>query len=83
MLNRFEASDLARVLHDPDTEAHFELPFTWDWDGVPVHGTIDLAYRKGAEWHIVDFKTDRVAGRDLDDLAKRYLPQLGLYGLAA
>ena len=48
MLDRFEASDLAQVLHDPETEVHFELPFAWDWDGVPVHGTIDLAYRDGA-----------------------------------
>ena len=82
MLDRFEASDLAQVLHDPETEVHFELPFAWDWDGVPVHGTIDLAYRDGAEWRIVDFKTDRVAGRNLDDLAAPYLPQLGLYGRA-
>ena len=80
MLDRFDASDLARTLRDPETEAHFELPFAWDWDGVPVHGTIDLAYRVGSEWHVVDFKTDQVAGRDLDNLAAPYLPQLGLYG---
>ena len=82
MLDRFDASGLARILRDPETQAHFELPFAWDWAGVPVHGTIDLAYREGTEWHVVDFKTDRVAGRNLDDLAKSYLPQLGLYGSA-
>ena len=82
MLDRFEASDLARILRDPETEAHFELPFAWDWDGVPVHGTIDLAYRSGTEWHVVDFKTDRVAGRDLGEVAQSYMSQLGLYGSA-
>ena len=43
MLDRFDGSELARVLRLPGTRAHFELLFGWYWDGAPVHGTIDLA----------------------------------------
>ena len=44
ILDRSDASGLAQILRDPETEARFELPFDWDWNGVPVRGTIDLAY---------------------------------------
>ncbi len=45
MLDRFAGSRLAATLRDPATRSYFELPFAWDWEGVPVHGTIDLLYR--------------------------------------
>ena len=82
MLDRFAGSALATVLRDPGTVAHFELPFAWDWDGVPVHGSIDLAYRDVEGWHVVDFKTDQRAGRTLEAAGEPYLAQLGLYGRA-
>ena len=81
MLDLFDYSPLAATLRDPDTRAHFELPFSWDWDGVPVHGTIDLAYEAGGAWRVVDFKTDEVRG-DMADTAAPYLPQLALYASA-
>ncbi len=81
MLDLLDASPLAATLRDPDTRAHFELPFSWDWDGVPVHGTIDLAYQAGGAWCVVDFKTDEVDG-DLAETAAPYLPQLALYASA-
>ena len=81
MLDLLDASPLAEMLRDPDTRAHFELPFSWDWDGVPVHGTIDLAYEAGGAWRVVDFKTDEVRG-DLAETAAPYLPQLALYASA-
>jgi hypothetical protein len=81
MLDRFDRSELAQVLRRPGTRAHFELPFSWDWDGVPVHGTIDLAYEAGGAWRVVDFKTDEVRG-DLAETAAPYLPQLALYASA-
>jgi ATP-dependent helicase/nuclease subunit A len=79
MLDAFAAGDLAAMLRDPATQAWFEFPFAWDWDGVPVHGTLDLLYRQGEEWHIVDFKTDDLRGRTLAEAAAPYLSQLGLY----
>ncbi len=81
MLDLLDASPLAATLRDPDTRAHFELPFSWDWDGVPVHGTIDLAYEAGGAWRVVDFKTDEVRG-DFAETAAPYLPQLALYASA-
>jgi ATP-dependent exoDNAse (exonuclease V) beta subunit len=82
MLRRFEETPLAATLRDPSTAAQFEMPFAWDWEGVPVHGTIDLAYRLDGHWHVVDFKTDATAGRDMQAIAEPYLAQLGLYGSA-
>ena len=81
MLDLLDASPLAATLRDPSTRAHFELPFSWDWDGVPVHGTIDLAYEAGGVWRVVDFKTDEVRG-GLAETADPYLPQLALYASA-
>ena len=82
MLEKFEAGPLAATLRRDDVEKHFELPFAWDWDGLPVHGTIDLAYRDEIGWHVVDFKTDSIRGRQLAEVAQPYPPQLGLYGRA-
>ena len=82
MLDTFDASPLAETLRDEGTRAYFELPFSWDWDGVPVHGTIDLAHETGGTWHVLDFKTDDLRGRTPADAAEAYLPQLALYASA-
>ncbi len=82
MLDTFDASPLAKTLRDGDTRAWFELPFSWDWDGVPVHGTIDLAYETEGTWHVLDFKTDDLRGRPLAEAGQAYLPQLALYASA-
>ena len=82
MLDRLDASPLAATLRNGDTRAYFELPFSWDWQGVPVHGTIDLAYQSGGGWHVLDFKTDDLRGRTLAEAASPYLPQLALYSSA-
>ena len=82
MLDIFDSSPLAVTLRDGGTRAYFELPFSWDWDGVPVHGTIDVAYETGGTWHVLDFKTDDLRGRSLADASQAYLPQLALYASA-
>ena len=79
MLDWLDASPLAKTLRDGNTEYHLEMPFSWDWEGIPVHGTIDLVYRNGPCWHVIDFKTDYVRSGSLTDVADRYLPQLALY----
>lgn len=44
-----------------------------------VRGVIDLAFREEDGWVLVDYKTDRTAGRDPLRIAQRYVPQLRLY----
>ena len=79
MLDWLDGSPLAETLRREDTESYFEMPFSWDWDGMPVHGTIDLVYRSGQAWRVVDFKTDDIRGRPVEQSASRYLSQLALY----
>ncbi len=83
ILDRFEASDLAAALRRPEAHPQFEVPFAWDWDGIPVHGSIDLIYRDTeGGWHVVDFKTDRLGAGGASEVAQRYTVQVGLYGRA-
>ena len=45
-----------------------------------ISGTIDLVFKEGDGWVIVDFKTDTVSGdRQLEELVSYYAPQLELY----
>lgn len=79
MLGAFARSPVAAALADPAAERWFELPFAWDWDGLPLHGAIDLVYRDTRGWHVIDFKTDRVDGATAMEVARRYHVQIGLY----
>ncbi|MEZ4503013.1 MAG: UvrD-helicase domain-containing protein [Dehalococcoidia bacterium] len=79
MLERFRASSVGAVLLDDAVERWFELPFAWDWDGIPVHGSMDLVLRDSEGWHVIDFKSDRLDGRSAGEVARDYLVQLGLY----
>ena len=79
MLDRFTRSPVAAALASADIERWFELPFAWDWDGVPVHGSIDLVYRDASGWHVIDFKSDRLNGTSAQEAASHYAVQIGLY----
>ena len=82
MLDLLDASPLAATLRRLGDGAYFELPFSWDWEGAPVHGTIDLAYQDAGGWRVLDFKTDDLRGRSLAEASEPYLPQLALYAAA-
>ncbi len=79
MVTRFRASEVGQAVGRPEAQGRFEAPFAWDWDGVPVHGTVDLLYRDADGWRVVDFKTDRVASGRTSEAAAPYLVQIGLY----
>ncbi len=79
MLNRFQGTDLAAALLAPATRKYSEMPFSWNWDGIAVHGSIDLAYQINGRWHVIDFKTDRVENGGEKQKAATYLTQLGVY----
>jgi ATP-dependent helicase/nuclease subunit A len=57
-----------------------ELPVGVLIDDIVVSGAIDLLYRDGGEWVVVDYKTDR--GADDGVLRERYTPQGAAYAVA-
>ena len=49
---------------------------------VTLQGVADLAVLLPSEIWLLDFKTDAVAGKALDDAVEAYRPQVELYALA-
>ena len=47
-----------------------------------IRGSIDLVFREEDGWVLVDWKTDRVAGENVESLAAYYAPQVRLYAEA-
>ena len=66
--------NLISILKDAD-EIYCELPFAYKEDSNIYNGIIDLLYRKGNEWVIVDYKTNY----DPKELDKKYENQLEAY----
>jgi ATP-dependent helicase/nuclease subunit A len=69
-------------------ERHAEVPFALEVparelglegpESTLLHGTVDLVFREGAVWHIVDYKTDSTKDR-LESLVAYYRPQVEHY----
>ncbi len=61
-------------------ERYAEIPFgLWEEDAY-ITGTVDLAFREGDGWVLVDYKTDVVEDADhLQALLEYYTPQVELY----
>ena len=66
--------DILKELLSAD-EVFCELPFTWAEDNTVYNGIMDVVYRKGKQWFIVDYKTNS----DPDDLDEIYAGQLEAY----
>jgi ATP-dependent helicase/nuclease subunit A len=85
-LDRVKQTELwRRAMAAP--ERHTEVPFSIMIDGaelgrqprqVLLSGMIDLAFREGTGWHLVDYKTDRIVG-DANAYAIFYAEQLRFY----
>lgn len=57
-------------------EVYCELPFCCAENAEEIwHGVMDVVYRKGSSWHIIDYKTNA----DADDLDQHYQEQLAAY----
>jgi ATP-dependent helicase/nuclease subunit A len=86
LLRRFRAHSLWTEM-DAAQRWH-EVGFSVIEDGRPVNGIVDLLYRTGAVWRIIEFKTDEVrAGADLhahireegyDQQVRRYARAVGV-----
>lgn len=78
----WNGSELAARLSDPATRR--ELPFTLAHDGVLFHGRFDALHLSASRALLVDYKTNRLEGRDPDAIVERdYTHQLTVYALAA
>ena len=73
----WEELQQAEAVH---TEVPFAVPLLRDGEKVVLKGAIDLIYRLGAGWKIVDFKSDAAAGEaGIAALVARYAPQVQAY----
>ncbi len=61
------------------TEAPFVIQLKQDGLPTILRGAIDMAFREGDGWVLVDYKTDNLSGSSAESLARKYAPQLLLY----
>lgn len=81
MFDTFLESSLWETLQRASV-VHTEFPVATLTDGdspILTDGTIDLLYKTNGDWHLVDFKTDRVTATTRDRLVDAYTPQLDTY----
>ena len=80
--DRLRASPLTDFLRRPGVVAHTEYPFLWPINEQScLEGVIDLLLvdLKERRCLILDWKTNRITPKALDELAARYLSQLAAY----
>jgi ATP-dependent helicase/nuclease subunit A len=79
LIGRFCAHPLRAEIGLAD-ECHHELPYSRMNGEYPETGYIDLLYRKGDAWHVVDFKTDSIRSvAEGQKLIGKYAKQLRRY----
>jgi RecB family exonuclease len=67
-----------------DARVSPEVPFVLSVGGTLIRGSIDLlALRPDGSVLVIDYKTDRLEGRDPNQIVSRYSIQRDLYALAA
>src|SRR5690606_9677911 len=82
LIERFCAHSLREEIKNAD-ERHHELPYTRMNGNRSETGFIDLLYRKGNEWFVVDFKTDGIRSEEqYKELVEKYSKQLERYSSA-
>ncbi|MBX7148238.1 UvrD-helicase domain-containing protein [bacterium] len=65
-------------------ELYSEWDFTYRHHDVILKGTIDRLYRVGNDWHVMDYKTDKIIKRDdIEKKINEYDIQMSLYAFAA
>ncbi len=83
MLQIFSQGELVSVLGATDpNDIYRELDFVSDYGGVKLRGQIDLLYRSGGKWCVVDYKSDRVGEGNIAEKAACYELQMLIYAEA-
>jgi ATP-dependent helicase/nuclease subunit A len=59
-----------------------EVPFVYRLGAYLIHGVMDLVYRYGDQWQVLDYKTADIPAQQADWHAERYAIQMGVYALA-
>ena len=84
LVQRFRAHPLWRALQRAEV-VHYELPYALPMGEVSEQGTLDILYRDGDGWHVLDTKTDRFGSMDEARAAvveRGYVAQVRRYGRA-
>ncbi|HEY1601906.1 MAG TPA: UvrD-helicase domain-containing protein [Pirellulales bacterium] len=88
LIERFLQSSRAAALRTAQV-VHRELEFLLAWppgqprQGRMIQGFIDCLYQdRSGDWHLVDYKTNRVAADSVPQAAQAYELQMSLYALA-
>jgi ATP-dependent helicase/nuclease subunit A len=84
LVQRFRAHPLCGELQRAE-RVLYELPYARPQEQVSEQGTLDILYRDGNGWHVLDTKTDRF--RDMDEaraavVERGYVAQVRRYGRA-
>jgi len=84
MLRTFGKHELSATLAEvsPD-DIYRELDFVSDYGSVRLGGQIDLLYRDGDKWCVLDYKSDHVDEIKIAQKAARYELQMLIYAAAA
>jgi ATP-dependent exoDNAse (exonuclease V) beta subunit len=82
MLSTFAGHPLRAELAEAE-QVYRELDFAMEIAPAVLRGQIDVIYREGDIWRIVDYKSDRLEGDEPDEHAARYELQVLLYAAAA
>ena len=77
------ASELCEELGASGARLRPEMPFILPLGGSVVRGTIDLYADEAGLPLVVDYKTDALGGRTVEELVDRYGVQRSIYALAA
>jgi len=80
VLEALKSETIKRIL-DSDTY-YKEVPFAVEDAGALLEGKIDVLSIEGPAIHVLDFKTDRVSGREIEARAEHYRPQAEAYARA-
>lgn len=65
------------------SQAGKEVPFCFVQNEMVVSGVMDLVWKTGRSWSIVDYKTNALRGRFPEEVAAAYALQSQVYSLAA
>ncbi len=83
ILEKFRSHPLFKELRQAK-QTFCELDFVLNCGPAVLRGQIDLIFQDSAgRWHIVDYKSDRLAPADIAEHSERYRLQMLLYCLAA